>query len=52
MENVLFDLGISFVFTALREAVKNAEKKAKLKKIMLKIKNQIEIVFSDDPDFR
>ena len=52
MENVLFDLGISFVFTSLREAVKNAEKKAKLKKIMLKIKNQIEIVFSDDPDFR
>lgn len=52
MENVLFDLGISVIFTALREAVKNPDKKAKLKKVMLKIKTQIEIVFSDDPDFK
>ena len=52
MESVLFELGISFVFTALREAVKNPTKKASLKKVMLKIKNQIDIVFSDDPDFR
>lgn len=51
MESILFDLGISFVFTALREAIKNPDKKAKLKKVMLKIKNQIEVVFSDDPDF-
>jgi len=52
MENVLFDLGISFVFTGLREASKNPAKKAALKKVMLKIKTQIELVFADDPDFK
>lgn len=52
MENVLFDLGISFVFTALRESVKNPQKKAAVKRVMLKIKNQIDLVFGDDPDFK
>ncbi|MFN0108518.1 MAG: hypothetical protein ACKVZH_06655 [Blastocatellia bacterium] len=52
MESILFDIGISAVFTALREAIKNPDKKAKLKRVMLKIKKQIEIVFGDDPDFQ
>jgi len=51
MDKILFDLGISFVFTALREAVKNPQKKADLKKLMLKIKTQIELIWGDDPDF-
>lgn len=52
MDNILFDLGISAVLTALRESVKNPAKKAAVKKVMLKIKTQIDLIFADDPDFK
>lgn len=51
MENILFDLGISAILTALRESFKNAQRRAKLKAVMLKIAASIQAVYQDDPDF-
>jgi len=51
MNDLLLNLGITAVLEALRESVKNAERKAKLKAVMLKIATTIFAVFPDDPEF-
>lgn len=51
MNDILLNLGITAVLEALRESVKNAERKKKLKAVMLKIATTIFAVFPDDPDF-
>jgi len=51
MDNVFFDFAISTILTTLRLAVKNEQKKAQLKAVMLKIAATIFAVFPNDPDF-
>lgn len=47
MPDYLIQLGITFVLTALREAVKNPEKKKDLSRAMLKIRETIDIVYPE-----
>jgi hypothetical protein len=51
MNDFLFDLGVSAILTALRSAVKNPERKAQFRRVMLKIYDQIGIVFGGDSEF-
>ena len=51
MEDFLLNMGITTVLTAIKQSVKNPEKKATLKKAMLKIRNSINALYADDPDF-
>lgn len=48
MEDVLINLGISAILTA----VKNPTKAASLKKALLKVRNAINAAFPGDPDFQ
>ena len=50
-DNPLFDLGLSFIFSALRVITRNPKKKAELKRVFLKIRNAINDAYADDPDF-
>lgn len=50
-ENIFFDLGVSAIFTALKAAIKNPQKKADLKAVLLKIRNKINEAYAGDPDF-
>lgn len=45
------DIGISAVLTVLKQSVKNAERKAELKRVMLKIYNQIGLVYGGEDEF-
>ena len=51
MNDLLINMGISFVLTAIKESFKNEASKAKLKAAMLKIRNQINLLYVGDPDF-
>lgn len=51
MDSLFLDFAISTILTALRLSFKNAERKAKLKAVMLKIQAMIQAVWPDDPDF-
>jgi hypothetical protein len=42
------NLAISVVLTAIKEAVKNPEKKEALKRALLKIKNGIELLYPEE----
>lgn len=48
MESILFDLGVSFVLSAIKEAFKNPQKKELLKKALLKIAFQIELLYPEE----
>jgi fatty acid-binding protein DegV len=48
MDSLLFDMGVSFILTAIKAAFKNEEKKEALKKALLKIKTQIEILYPEE----
>ena len=45
------NMAISVVLSVLKEMIKNPAKKEELKKAMLKVRNQIEVVYTEDPDF-
>ena len=51
MNDLLLNMGISFVLTAIKESFKNPAKKAELKKAMLKVRNQINLLYAGDEDF-
>lgn len=51
MESILFDLGVSYVLASIKASFKNAEKKASLKKLFLKIRNNINTLYAGDSDF-
>lgn len=51
LDNILFDLGISAVLTALKQSIKDPKKKSELKRVFLKIRNQINSLYANDPDF-
>lgn len=51
MDNIFLDFAISTILTTLRLAVKNEQKKAQLKAVMLKIAATIQAVYPDDPAF-
>lgn len=52
MNDYLENLGISFVLTALAGAIKNPDKKASLRRAMLKIATAIQAIYGDDPAFQ
>ncbi len=45
------DLLIQMAVSILLSTVKNPEKRAELKRAMLKVRNQINLAYQDDPDF-
>ena len=45
------ELGLSVVFSALKQAVKKPDKKAALKRAMLKLRNTINAAYAGDADF-
>ena len=47
MDDILINLGISAILTA----IKNPKKKQELKKALLKVRNAINAAFAGDPDF-
>ena len=46
------DMLIAMAVTTLLQAIKNPKKKEQLKKALLKVRNTINAVYSDDPDFQ
>jgi hypothetical protein len=51
MQDLLLNMGISAVLTALKESFKNPQRKEQLRKAMLKIRNQINLLYAGDADF-
>ncbi len=51
MPEWLVQMGITTILSVLKESVKNEQKKADLKKAMLKIRNAINTLYADDEDF-
>lgn len=49
---MLVSLAISFVLSALKEAVKNPSKKASLRAKMLEIAEFIQIIYGAEPEFQ
>ena len=47
MEDILINLGISAILTA----VKNKQKRKQLRKAFLKVRNAINLAFAGDPEF-
>lgn len=51
MDEFLLQMGITTVLTALKQSFKNPAKKEQLKRAFLKIRNSINALYADDPDF-
>ncbi len=51
MDDMLLQMGITFVLTAIKQSFKNPTKKAELKKAMLKVRDQINLLYAGDVDF-
>mgnify|MGYP001320477171 CR=1 FL=1 len=51
MNDLFLNLAISTLLTAIKESVKNPEKKITLKRAFLKVRNAINTLYLDDPDF-
>jgi hypothetical protein len=47
-----FDFWITMGTAAILASIKNPDKRAQLKKIMLKIRNAINTAYANDPDFQ
>lgn len=45
------DLVISMAIAVVLSVIKNPDKKAKLKKALLKVRNQINFAYKNDPEF-
>lgn len=48
----LIHMAIALVLAAINEAVKNPMRKAALKRAMLKVRNQINLLYAGDEDFQ
>lgn len=48
MEDYLVSMGINIVLTAIALAIKNPAKAGSLKKALLKIRNQINLLYPED----
>ena len=48
MDSLLFDLGVSFILSAIKSAFKSEEKKEAVKKGLLKIRNQINLLYPEE----
>ena len=51
MKDFWVEMAISVILAVLKQTVKSPEKKAELKKSMLKVRNNIDVVYADDEDF-
>jgi hypothetical protein len=47
----LVSMGLSVLFTSLKQFVKNPQSKENMKKGLLKLRNAINAAYIDDPDF-
>ncbi len=47
-----FDLLLQIGVTIILQSIKNPEKRAALKKVMLKVRNSINTAYAGDPDFQ
>lgn len=45
-------IGIAVVLQAVKDSIKNPKKKAALKAALLKVRNQINLLYAGDPDFQ
>lgn len=45
------DLGLSFLFTFLKNSVKNEKSKARFKRAFLKLRDSINLAYAGDEDF-
>ena len=48
MGEYFFNMAVSIILMTLKELPQDPVKKAKLKKALLKIKNEIELIYGDD----
>jgi len=48
MEDFFISMGINIVLTAVKQAIKNPELSAKLKKALLKVRDQINILYPEE----
>lgn len=48
---IWWNIGLSVVIAALQSAIKDAKKRASIKKAMLKIATLIQAAYANDPDF-
>ena len=48
MNDIWFDLGISFVLSAIKAAIKNPERKEAYRKALLKVRNAIDALYVDE----
>lgn len=51
MNDFFYDMGLAVLFRVLKDAVKDAKKKASIKKAMLKLRDAINLAYADDKDF-
>ncbi len=47
----LISMGLSVLFTSLKQFVKNPQSKSNMKKALLKLRDSINAAYADDPDF-
>ena len=52
MNDLLLNMGISFVLTAIKESFKNPARKEELKRALKKVRDQINMLYATDPDFQ
>ena len=51
MSDFYVDLALTVLFSTLKTAIKNEERKASLKKAMLKLRNAINVAYAGDEAF-
>lgn len=51
MTDFWLEMALSVLFATLKQIIKNPEKKADVKKAMLKLRNTIDVAYGDDTDF-
>jgi hypothetical protein len=50
MEDFWVSMGVNIVLTAINQAVKNSKKRASLKRALLKVRDQINMLYPEDTE--
>jgi len=48
MDNWIFDMAIALVLSAIKTAIKNPDKKVTLRRALLKVRDQINLLYASD----
>lgn len=51
MNSLFLDLAISTILSTIKSSFKNENSKAQLKRALLKVRNQINLLYAGDADF-